>query len=172
MSLKCYEIRRLYVSFEQTCICLTHWVYKVWKWLYICENEATIDYHNGSAVKLGNTCHRYLTQRWVIWSSLVVPKVWKYGLKSKQGWRRVKNGSCRGDPSRSCVFSKLPLLFFVCSVGGFADIEKSTYSNLLPKATRAVIIFSYVAWGLGRCLRFLHQTQMWMVLKKVWKQLI
>jgi len=49
---------------KQSCICLTHSVHKVWEWLSICENEATIDYHHGSALKLRNrpACRRRLTQ--------------------------------------------------------------------------------------------------------------
>jgi len=50
----------------------------------ICENEATIDYHHGPALKLRNTCRCSLTQRLVRWSS---PVVHTYGSKSKQGWR-------------------------------------------------------------------------------------
>ena len=39
---------------KQTCTCLTFdspSLHKVGKWLWFCENEATIDYHHGSAVK-------------------------------------------------------------------------------------------------------------------------
>ena len=62
---------------KQSCICLTHSVHKVWEWLSICENEATIDYHHGSALKLRNrpACRYSLTQWLVSWSSPVVPKV-------------------------------------------------------------------------------------------------
>jgi len=74
--------------------------------LCICENEATIEYHHGSALKLRNTCRRSLTQRLVSWSSPVVPKVWvetpKKGEGSKNGWRR-------GDPNLRCVYSTLLL---------------------------------------------------------------
>jgi len=51
-------------------------IHKVWKWLCICENKATIDNHHGSAPKLRNTCRRSFTQRLVSWSIPVVPKVW------------------------------------------------------------------------------------------------
>jgi len=63
---------------KQSCICLTHSVHKVWKWLSIYENEATIDYHHGSALKLRNrpACRYSLTQWLVSWSIPVVPKVW------------------------------------------------------------------------------------------------
>jgi len=46
---------KFHMSSEQICICWTHSVYslhKVWKWLCFCENEATSDYHHGSALKL------------------------------------------------------------------------------------------------------------------------
>ena len=49
---------------------------KVWKRLCICENEATIDYYHGFALKLINTWRRSFTQRLVSWFSPVVPKVW------------------------------------------------------------------------------------------------
>ena len=48
----------LHIPPKQTCICLTFdplSLHKVWKWLWFCENEATIDYHDGSAVKFRNT---------------------------------------------------------------------------------------------------------------------
>jgi len=40
------------------------------------KNEATIDYHHGSALKLRNTCRRNLTQQLASWSNSVVLKVW------------------------------------------------------------------------------------------------
>ena len=49
-------------------------LYKMWKWLSICGNEATIDSHHGS--EANNTCPRSLTQRLASWSSPVAPKVW------------------------------------------------------------------------------------------------
>jgi len=51
---------------------------KPWKRLCICENEATIDFHHGSAFcnKLRPTCRRNLPQRLVSWSGPVVSKVW------------------------------------------------------------------------------------------------
>jgi len=35
-------------------------LHKAWKWLCICENEATIDYHHGSAPKFRISCRRSL----------------------------------------------------------------------------------------------------------------
>jgi len=42
----------------------------------ICENEATIDYYYGSALKLGNICRCSLTEWLIRRSSPVVHKVW------------------------------------------------------------------------------------------------
>ena len=70
---------KFHMSSKQICICLTHSVYslhKVWQLMCFCENEATADYHHGSALKLRNTCHRSKTQRLVSWSKPVVRKVW------------------------------------------------------------------------------------------------
>ena len=67
-AIKRYEMRMLHISFNDTCICLTFnplSLHKVWKWLWFCEKEATINYHHGSAVKLRNTCRGSLTQRLV-----------------------------------------------------------------------------------------------------------
>ena len=50
-------------------------LHKVWKWLSVCVNEATIDFHHVSAVKLRNTSRRNITQRWVSWFIPVVPEV-------------------------------------------------------------------------------------------------
>jgi len=77
------------MSSEQTCICLTHPVYAK------CENgcvneEATIDYYHGYALKLRNTCRRSLSPRLVRWSCPVVPKVW---VKTQ---RRVEKGHKMG----------------------------------------------------------------------------
>jgi len=52
-----------------------HSLHKVWKWLCICVNEVTIDFHHVSAIKLKNSIRRNLTQRWVCWSCPVVPEV-------------------------------------------------------------------------------------------------
>ena len=54
-----------------------------------------------------------------------------------------------------------------------ADI-KNKLSNLLPKISNrpTIIIFSYVVKGLGRCLRRVHQTQVWGALKKVQEPLL
>jgi len=48
---------------------------KMWKWLCVCENEATVYSHHGSAVKLRNVCRRNLAQLWFSWSSPVVPDI-------------------------------------------------------------------------------------------------
>jgi len=50
-------------------------LHEVWKQLGICEKEATIGCHHGSAVKLGYhfTCRRNLTQRLVDLAILVQP---------------------------------------------------------------------------------------------------
>jgi len=56
-------------------------------WLCVCENEATIYSHHGSAVKLRNTCRRNLAQRWVSWSNSVVPEV---SVETQTRWLRVK----------------------------------------------------------------------------------
>jgi len=50
-------------------------LHKVWKWLCVCVNEATIDFHHVSAAKLRNPSRRNITQRWVSWSIPVVPEV-------------------------------------------------------------------------------------------------
>jgi len=98
---------------QQTCICFTHNLRKVWKRLCICENEATIGYYCGFALKLINTCRRSLTQRLESWSIPVISKVW-IKTQRRVEWRSIKNGSRRGDPNRSCKFSTLPLLVCVC----------------------------------------------------------
>jgi len=41
--------------------------HKAWKWLYICEKEATIGYHHGSALNLRITCRGSLTQQLINW---------------------------------------------------------------------------------------------------------
>jgi len=88
--IKRYEMRKLHMSSKQTCICWTFdplSPHKVSKWLWFCENEATIDYQDGSAAKLKNTCRRSLTQRLV---SLSSPKFPKYRSKPERGSRKVK----------------------------------------------------------------------------------
>jgi len=76
-------------------------LHKMWKWSWFCENEVTIDYYRGFAVKLRNTCRRSHS------GCLVNLAQWfpKYGSKPKQAPRRVKKWVAhRGSKPGLCVF--------------------------------------------------------------------
>jgi len=53
------------MSSKQTCICLTHSVYAKCENGCVNEEEATINYYHGSALKLRNSCRRSLTP-WLV----------------------------------------------------------------------------------------------------------
>jgi len=135
-------------------------LHKMWKWLGVCVNEATIDFHHVSAAKLRNTSCRNITQRWVSWSVPVVPE---YRSKPKQGQRRVKNGQCRGEPNRSFVFSTLPLFLFVYSASNWENSEMLTLKTSLATYCQNHRYDHYffhmfeawvVVWGVFTKLRF------------------
>jgi len=76
-----------------------------------------------------------------------------------------------------CVFNvTIACLLFVAQAltekSVVADI-KNKLSNLLPKIPVGLqSLFFHTSLGLGRCLRRVHQTQVWGALKKVWKPLL
>jgi len=109
-----------------------------------------------------------------------------------------KNGPCRGDPNRSCVFSTLSLVAFVCSISTYWEKRgmlplktnlavycqnaqiglQSLFFNTLFKDLlfEAYSPNSVVVWGvftkLSCCLKRVHQTQVWGALQKVWEPLL
>jgi len=125
-------------------------LHKVWKWLSVCVNEATIDFHHVSAVKLRNTSRRNITQRWVSWSIPVVPEI---SVETKQGQRRVKKRTEASQTEVLFVFSTLPLFVFVCNVSTWEKSEMLTFknelSNLLPKSPIRSLFFFIICLRLG-----------------------
>ena len=113
-------------------------------------------------MNLRNTCRRNLTQRLVSWYNPVVPKV----CIETRTWvaKGLKMGRTEVIQTGVVCFQSYQCLY-VC---GWGTWEKSRLVTLrlTVKITHTIIIFSYVAWGLGRCLTRFHQTQIWVVLKK------
>jgi len=78
-----------------------------------------------------------------------------------------KNGPCRGDPNRSCVFSTLPLLVFVYSISTYWEksgmltlkTNLSTYCQKSPIRLQSLFFHMLfkdwvVVWGVFSKLRF------------------
>ena len=106
----------------------------------------------------------------------------KYGRRPKQGSRRVKVRSRRGDPNLSCTFSTFVFFpFFPNSCDLFHQrlnccIRRVVcwhWTSQLTAKTRSCI--HYVIHVETRCLRLgsrgVHQTHAWVALKKVWEPL-
>jgi len=149
-------MRKLHMSSKQTCICLRFdslSLHKVWKWLWFCENEATINYHNGSAVKFRNTCRRSLTHRLVSWSGPVVPK----------GWVETRTRVAKGQKmSRAEVIQTGVVCFhsyYCLSVGSLGTWEKSRLLALRTNLATYCQNHSHNHYFVIRCLRRVHQTQ-------------
>ena len=98
----------------------------------------------------------------------------KSGLRPKKSRDGSKTGSRPGDPNFSWVFSTLSTASFsVCSIGTW---ETSRLPRLTPdlatfwqKSSTQLMTFSIHCLGLRS--RGVHQTQIWVALKKVWEWL-
>jgi len=149
-------MRKLHMSSKQTCICLTFdplSLHKVWKWLWFCENEATINYHHGSAVKFRNTCRRSSTQRLVSWSSLVVPKVW---VETRTRVAKGQKMGCAQVIHTGVVFFQRHHSLSVCSLYTW---KKSRLLTLRTYLATYCQNHSHNHIFFIRCLRRVHQTQ-------------
>ena len=149
-------MRKLHVSSKQTCMCLTFdplSLHKVWKWLWICENEATINYHHGSAAKFRNTCRRSLTQRLVRWSSPVVPKV-RVETRTRVA-KGQKLGRAQVIQTGVVCFQRHHCLS-VCSLDTW---EKSRLLTLRTNLATYCQNHSHNHYFFIRCLRRVHQTE-------------
>ena len=154
--IKRYEMRKLHMSSKQTCICLTFdplSLHKVWKWLWFCEKEATINYHHGSAAKFRNTCRRSLTQRLVRWSSPVVPKV-RVETRTRVA-KGQKLGRAQVIQTGVVCFQRHHCLS-VCSLDTW---EKSRLLTLRTNLATYCQNHSHNHYFFIRCLRRVHQTE-------------
>ena len=129
---------------------------KVWKRLYICENEATIEFYHGSAIcnKLRNrpTCRRSLTQRLVSWSSPVVSKV---RIKTQGRVKGQRIGRAEAIQTGVINFQLYHCLSVsVCSIDTWEKSRlltlKTNLATCCQKSSTLPVFFSYVGWGLGR----------------------
>jgi len=110
-----------------------------------------MDYYHGSAQKLRNrpTCRSIL-------HTTVGKLIWPCGSQSMdqnpKGGEGSKNGSCRGDPNRSCRCWTLPLL--VCFFVSVCSIDIWEKSGLLTLKTNiATCRKSSAQVFFTRCLR-------------------
>jgi len=141
-------------------------LHKVCKWLWFCENEATINYHHDSAAKLRNTCRRSLTQRLVSWSRPVASKVF-VDTRTRVA-KGHKMGLAEVIQTGAACFQRYHCLS-VCSLGTW---EKSRLLTLTTNLATYCQTHSYNNYFFIYCLRRVHQTQIWIVLKNVWEPLI
>jgi len=108
--------------------------------LSTCKNEGTVDHHNGSALKLGNNSGYNQHNGWLVDLTQGLPM---YGSKHKQRWRRVKKESRLGVPNPGCVYSTLPLLVCVYSIG-ITRMSGSTTSDSVISESRYTEVFYFV----------------------------
>jgi len=143
-------------------------LHKLWKSLSICENEATIHYHHGSALKFRNTCRRNLTQRFFSWSSPVLPKVWV------ETQTKVEKGQNMDGPKArnwSCVFSTLCLLFSVRLWHRYMRKRWLTWKMNLAtcylKITNTIVLLRFGSrssnWDMGGTQKSLRSTDLAML---------
>jgi len=116
--------------------------------------------------KMRNACRRSITQRLVSWSSPVVPKVW---VETRT---RVAKGQKMGRAEviqTGVVCFRRYHCLSVCSLGTW---EKSRLLTLRTNLATYCQNHSCNHYFSICCLRRVHETQIWIVLKKVWEPLI